>query len=56
MIDHAAPCRAALCRANVPQAAVEIRFRNLSVRGTQTIKAEGQGLLGKLQVGWGLQN
>lgn len=40
-----------LRRANVPEAAVEIRFKNLSVRGTQIIKAEDQGLLGKLKVG-----
>lgn len=40
-----------LRRANVPEAAVEIRFKNLSVRGTQIIKVEDQGLLGKLKVG-----
>lgn len=38
-------------RANVPEAAVEIRFKNLSVQGTQIIKADEQGLLGKLKVG-----
>lgn len=35
----------------MPEAAVEIRFKNLSVQGTQIIKADEQGLLGKLKVG-----